>query len=585
MRERRTDEMQHPLWKIGEIRHQLSIIDGKANPDKIIMNATYLHSVLKKWIEGNIWISKDRIVYAGPELPDSTDGAEIIDARGQKIVPGYIEPHVHPFQLYNPQSFADYAAQLGTTTFLSDNLILFLMLENEKAFTLLDQLNKLPFSFYWWSRFDSQTELENEDELFTTKSIGEWLDRPEVLLGGELTAWPRLLAGDDQLLYWLQSAKSKGKKVEGHFPGASDRTLARMRLLGADGDHEAMTVEEVERRLLHGYAVTLRHSSIRPDLPHLLQGIVEKELDVFDHIMMTTDGSTPSFHQDGVMDKCIQVALDAGVKPIDAYLMASYNVARYYNMSNLHGFIATGRFATLNFLESETNPVPVSVLSKGVWLKRNGEQVQQLPSIDWSVLGKLDLPFDLHEGDFEFSMPFGIQMVNDVITKPYSVSINTGEESLSSDHDESFLMLVDRKGKWRVNTMLKGFATSVQGFASSYSNTGDIILIGKNRKDMLIAFQEMKRRNGGIVLVEDGEVVSFIPLTIGGGLSSERFEKLVEQELALKDALKKRGYKYGDAIYTLLFLQSTHLPYVRITQRGIYDVMKKTLLFPSFMRS
>ena len=35
--------------------------------------------------------------------------------------------------------------------------------------------------------------------------------------------------------------------------------------------------------------------------------------------MMTTDGSTPSFHIDGVMDKCIHVALEAGVQPIDAY--------------------------------------------------------------------------------------------------------------------------------------------------------------------------------------------------------------------------------------------------------------------------
>ena len=40
-------------------------------------------------------------------------------------------------------------------------------------------------------------------------------------------------------------------------------------------------------------------------------------------------------------------------------------------------------------------------------------------------------------------------------------------------------MLVDRNGKWRINTMIKGFATHVKGFASSYSNTGDIILIGK----------------------------------------------------------------------------------------------------------
>ena len=78
------------------------------------------------------------------------------------------------------------------------------------------------------------------------------------------------------MLYWMQQAKSNGMKIEGHFPGASERTLARMRLLGADGDHEAMTIEEVERRILHGYAVTLRHSSIRPDLPHLLKGYFRK---------------------------------------------------------------------------------------------------------------------------------------------------------------------------------------------------------------------------------------------------------------------------------------------------------------------
>ena len=29
------------------------------------------------------------------------------------------------------------------------------------------------------------------------------------------------------------------------------------------------------------------------------------------------------------------------------------------------------------------------------------------------------------------------------------------------------------------------------------------------------------------------------------------------------------------------FLQATHLPYVRVTQRGIFDVMKKQVLFPA----
>lgn len=568
------------MWEPKEIKDQLHMIDGKKAPDLIITNAEYLHSIYKKWVTGNIWIAGDRIVYAGKEMPLMTEGAEIFDATGKKIVPGYIEPHVHPFQLYNPRTFADYASRLGTTTFISDNLILFMSLDNETSFGLLDELNKLPFSFYWWARFDSQTILQNEAELFNLASIKEWIKRPEVLVGGELTGWPRLMTGEPNMVASVNAAKIGGKKIEGHFPGASERTLARMRLLGTDGDHEAMTIEEVEARLLHGYGVTLRYSSIRPDLPHLLKDIVAKELNVFDHLMMTTDGSTPSFHLDGVMDKCIRAALEAGVPPIDAYQMASYNVARYYDMTDLHGFIATGRFATLNILDDEYNPVPTDVLSKGKWLKRENESTEPFPTIDWSFVEAFAPNFELDESDFIFDNPVGIEMLNDVITKPYNVTIDTKVDKLADDHDESFLMLLDRNGKWHVNTIIKGFATGIQGFASSYSNTGDIILIGKDKKEMHNAFKEIKRIGGGMVLSENGGIVATLPLAIGGGLSAEPVQKLIEQEIELKKALADRGYTKGDAVYTLLFLQSTHLPYIRITQMGLYDVMKKEMIVP-----
>ncbi|MFJ8237669.1 adenine deaminase C-terminal domain-containing protein [Ureibacillus sp. NPDC094379] len=571
-------------WKIDELRKQVSVIDGKVAPSIVLKNARYLHSMLKTWLKGNIWILGNRIVYVGTEMPAQLSGTEVIDIEGKTVVPGYIEPHVHPFQLYHPQSFADFASQGGTTTFISDNMTFFLSLSNKKAFSIIDRLNDLPFSFYWWARFDSQTELGNEDELFTNRSVLSWLEREDVLLGGELTGWPRLLNGDDQMLYWIQMAKQKGKKIEGHFPGASERTLARLKLLGADGDHEAMTIEEVERRILQGIDVTLRYSSIRPDLPELLKGVLEKELNIFDHLMMTTDGSTPSFHQDGVMDQCIQIALDVGVPPVYAYNMASFNVARYYNLSHLHGFIATGRLANINILKDEFTPTPEAVLSKGVWLKKDNQKQDHFPKIDWTPVPKLKIDFDLNDDDFQFSMPIGLQMVNDVITKPFTIQTQFSNNEPCSTSDESYLMLIDRKGKWRVNTMIKGFAKDVRGFASSYSCTGEIIIIGKNIQDMKRAFEEVKNMNGGIALVENNEVVSSIPLTIGGTAYDGDVADLIELELKLKAELKERGYHHTDAIYTLLFLQSTHLPYIRITPLGIYDVMKKNVIIPAVMR-
>ena len=145
-------------------------------------------------------------------------------------------------------------------------------------------------------------------------------------------------------------------------------------------------------------------------------------------------------------------------------------------------------------------------------------------------------------------------------------------------------MLIDKEGKWRINTVVKGFAKNLYGFASSYSNTGDLLIIGKSKKDMAVAFERLKEVGGGIVLAERGEIVYEIKLPLAGGMSNLSIEELVVEEKRLTNALRERGYQYEDPIYSLLFFSSTHLPYIRITQRGIYDVKKKGLLFPSIMR-
>lgn len=577
---------QRYRWKNKQIRSQVAVLNGKKAPDLVLKNARYLHSMLRQWVTGNIWILGDRIVYAGKELPELLDGCEVADCTGLTLVPGYIEPHVHPFQLYNPQTIARFAAQTGTTTILNDNLFLFLQLEKKKAFSLLSEFNHSPVTMYWWCRFDSQTELQEEEAIFSNSDIKSWLEKECVIQGGELTGWPKLQEGDDLILHWIQETKRMGKKVEGHFPGASEKTLARMMLFGADGDHESMTGSDVYKRLLQGYTVTLRHSSIRPDLPVLLDDMKEMGLNQYDSMLFTTDGSTPGFYKDGMMDKMIRIALEKGVPVIDAYHMASYNAARHYNLLPYHGMIATGRIANINFLESEENPTPVSVLAKGKWVKRDGEQQYVEPDVDWKEYGlePLKLDWDLDEEDLQFSMPFGLEMVNDVITKPYSVTLDLSASSLVPGHDESLFMLLDRHGKWRINTVLKGFTKSVSGFASSYSNTGDIFLIGKSKEDMMLAFHRMKEIGGGIVLAEKGKIVHEIPLPLSGLMSDKDLPELIEEEKRLKEYLMERGYPFTDPVYSLLFFSSTHLPYIRVTQLGMYDVMNKTVLFPTLMR-
>ncbi|MFD0944540.1 adenine deaminase C-terminal domain-containing protein [Savagea faecisuis] len=569
------------MWTKDLQEQQLAVIRGKKAPTIVIQNVTYLHAFFKQWKVGNIWIDGDRIVYVGTEMPNMLEGTEVIDGSERYAVPGYIEPHTHPAQLYNMESFANYAAQTGTTGFISDNLLLHMQFDEEMNEAMHDELQRLPYALYWWSRLDSQTALHDEAHYFNREKLKRWMARPDVIMGGEVTAWPVLLNGDERMSNMVALAKQNGLKVEGHLPGASERTLAQLKLLGIDGDHESMTLEDVEKRLQHGYAVTLRHSSIRPDLADMLKGVIAEGWDVWDQFMMTTDGSSPLFHETGVINDCIQVAIDVGVEPMHAYLMASYNPARYYNLSETLGVIATGRRAMINLLQDPRNATPVSVLSDGRWIVKDGEVQPMDIEIDWSMLGTLETSVTLTEDLLTPMTNLGISLENDVITKPYESELDLSVSGLNYEHDESFLTVISRDGKIRMSSVIKGFADHIDGIATSYSNTGDFIIIGKNKKAMIRAFNEVLRMQGGYALVEGEEVVASIPTPIAGSLPNLPVEQLIEKERHFKNEMQRLGYRLNNFVFTFLFLQSMHLPFIRITRQGMMNVLKREVLVPA----
>lgn len=578
---------QRYRWKNKVLRDHVSILNGEKSPTIILKNATYLNQILRKWLIANIWIYQDRIIYVGNDMPIRIDQAEIVDCTELFLVPGYIEPHAHPFQIYNPLTLAQYTSQFGTTTYVNDNLVLAMQLEKKKAFTFLNFMKDIPSTILWWSRYDAQTELQDEEQVFSHGNVKSWIENDAVIQGGELTGWPKLLDGDDMMLHWMQETKRLRKRIEGHFPGASEKTLAKLMLLGVDSDHEAMTGKEVLNRLLQGYKVSLRYSSIRPDLPKLLKEMKELGIDQYDRLMLTTDGSPSSFYENGHIDQLIRIAMDHGVPLIDAYNMATINIANFHGIEHLHGNIATGRVANINLLKAKDNPTPVSVLAKGIWVKKDGKEIKEAyPTVEWEQfnLTPLDIKWNVNSLDMQFSMPFGIRLENAVITKPYSISINVSDAILTEEHDECYFMLLDREGEWRINTLLKGFTKEIGGMASSYTGDGDIVLLGKSHADMITAFNRLKEIGGGIVLVKNGKVDIEIPLPLRGMMAAMPMEELIKKEKELLQYIKDRGYQYEDPIYTIVFFTSTHLPYIRITQKGLFDVMNKSILFPAIMR-
>ncbi len=59
--------------------------------------------------------------------------------------------------------------------------------------------------------------------------------------------------------------------------------------------------------------------------------------------------------------------------------------------------------------------------------------------------------------------------------------------------------------------------------------TGDIILIGKSKGDMLTAFHRIKELGGGMVIAEKNEVLHEIALPLLGIMSNLKMTELIQE--------------------------------------------------------
>src|SRR5699024_664686 len=157
---------------------------------------------------------------------------------------------------------------------------------------------------------------------------------------------------------------------------------------------------------------------------------------------------------------------------------------------------------------------------KGEWIMKDGIECTPTTSIDWQKYGieKVDYDWELSEDDLQFSIPVGLQMINDVILKPFPVEIDITATNIGTDNADELLLLRDREGTWSVNSVLQCFTRELGAICSTYSTTDDIILIGKQKSDMRLAWQRMKELGGGIVVVHKGKVIFELPLSLSGAM-------------------------------------------------------------------
>ena len=522
----------------------------------VIAGGTVADVYTGRWIEADVEIAYGRIAYVGPRRDH--DARDVIDARGKLVVPGYIEPHAHPWCLYSPASLLEVAVPDGTTTISYDNLFFYLAHGVTGLRRIVDAMDTAPAHVKWVARIAAQTAYD--DDAFPTEDVAEMLAWPEVVASGEITNWFAVTQGHERIGAGIAAAKAQRKRVEGHNAGASFPRLNALSAAGISADHEAITGEEALQRLQLGMWTMLRQSSLRPDLAAMLEDLAPV-VSSARRLMLTTDGAAPSFYAEhGVIGGALRVAVEAGVEPMRALQMATIDPATFLGLDEELGGIAPGRRATLNIVAADFRPD--TVLVDGRVVARAGRLTAPLPDIAWPAGPRITLPADpaLYASRSHHVMRYESAVIN-----------------RRADSGGIHAALVARDGSWITHGRIAGLLDDVEGFATTLTTSLHVLVLGKDPAAMARAAARLNEMQGGTAF-DNGWAE---PLPIDGLIVDGSYQKAVEYELELDRHARAAGYPFHDIVYSLLFASGDFLPELRLTPRGLLDVKSRTVLEPA----
>ena len=124
---------------------------------------------------------------------------------------------------------------------------------------------------------------------------------------------------------------------------------------------------------------------------------------------------------------------------------------------------------------------------------------------------------------------------------------------------------------------LSGYGLKAGAVATSVAHDShNIICVGCDDADMAFAANRVVENRGGIVVVRDGKVIAELPLEIAGLMSDKPLTQVNELLEEAKEAAYTLGVNRGiDPFMTLSFMSLPVIPTLRLTTRGVIDVISQ----------
>jgi adenine deaminase len=527
----------------------------------------------KEWLNVDVAIKDGNVVGLG-----QYEGHERLDVSGAYLVPGFIDAHMHiESSKLMVDEFARAVLAHGTTTVVADPHEIANVLGTDGVHWLIDCCADLPLDvFVMAPSCVPASRFESPRQPFTVGDIASLLLRKRTIGVAEMMNFPGVIAGLESELAKLETGLTD--HVDGHAPGVRGPALNAYIAAGIRSDHEAITFEEALEKRRLGMWVMLREASIARNLLDLLPLVKQYGSE---RCVFCTDDREPDFIvEQGHINQMVRVAVEDGISPEDAVIMATINPATYHRLWNL-GAIAPGYQADILVLDDLRTFNPRQVLKRGA-----APRFIRLELPDW-VRQTVNLA-PVEAGSFRIPAgPKKIRVIRvipaQLVTVADAVAPRVEDGCMIADAERDLVKIAVIERHHATGRVGLGFATNVGlrrgAFASTVAHDAhNLVVLGVDDQDMAVCAMRMTEIGGGIVIAEGGRVVEELPLPVAGLMSDRPLAEVHERIRSMERRLATMGVTMAAPFMTLSFLALSVIPELKITDRGLVDVSRFELV-------
>ena len=559
----------------------LDVAAGRAAPDLVLKRARVLNVFTRQFVTADVAIAGGRIAgvgdYAGPAERDCT---------GLYVCPGFVDAHLHiESSMATPFELARAVLPWGTTTLVADPHEIVNVCGAAGVAWLLEATEDLPMNTYVMLPSSvPATPFETSGADFTAADMAPFFGHPRVLGLGEVMCYPAVLAGEAGIGEKLDAARAAGKRADGHAPGLAGRELQTYAAAGIATEHECTTFAEAREKLEAGLAILIREGSAAHNLEALVTGLLESGLPLERFAFCTDDKHLDDIARDGHIRWNVRLAVSLGMAPEDALCMASWHAARLYGLDGELGAVAPGRRADLVLLDDLKDVHVCGVYKDGVPAETcfAGRRASPPPAALLHTVRTAPL------SPARLALPAAgpmhcIELVpGQIVTRHAYEAVPARDGLFAPNAAYSKLCVAERHGKNGNVAVcpLKGYGIRGGAVATSVAHDShNLIAAGDNDADLLLAMEHLRAMGGGYVLAGGGKILGEVPLRVAGLLSDAPWE----QTQAATAEILRRAWDMGipahvDPFITLSFMALPVIPSLRLTDRGLFDVDRFTLL-------